>query len=496
MEEQMREGDVLAGKYRIGQTLGRGAMGVVVAAEHLLLKEPVAIKLMTCERLDQAIERFLQEARAARKLRSEHVVRVIDVGTRDDGVPYIVMERLEGVDLAAHIARSGRVAIADAIDWVVEACDAVAEAHSKGIVHRDLKPANLFLVHRAGADPIIKVLDFGISKHSLTTQTLDAGSTVPSPGITEPRAILGSPFYMSPEQMDSARGVDAQTDIWSLGVTLFELVSGALPFTGANLLQVYKSMISDGPPTWPAKLAMLERSTELEPVFAKCWAVDRRLRYRDVGELALALAPFGSKRSQEYARRIARIEAGAERGERPSPSPETTGTVASVRAGRSGVSSRLRQAVLFGTGAAILTASVAVGVAIRPMIGSSAAAPAPLAEHAATHFDPPAAPPSATSSPIAPSGAPTAQPKSVASSNLADEHSPKALILSATHTSNTNPLAAGGRPVSPSAAPTAMTAPQASSPAASAAPVASEASAHPASSASSANPDYIFETRH
>jgi serine/threonine-protein kinase len=289
----MREGDVLAGRYRIGRRLGEGSMGEVVAAEHLLLKEPVAIKFMTAERCqdEHAIARFLQEARAVRRIQNDHVVRVLDVAVQDDGVPYLVMEYLEGKDLAAMLASSKRVSIRDATTWILEACEGVGEAHRMGIVHRDLKPANLFLREGPNGKPTIKVLDFGISKTTrVAPATLDAGNTEPSARLTGARAILGSPSYMAPEQMDAPQDVDARSDIWSLGVTLFELVTGELPFSGQTILQIYTSIRSGDPDRWRRQLATVPGP--LATVIEKCLAVDRNDRFASTAELAAALAPL------------------------------------------------------------------------------------------------------------------------------------------------------------------------------------------------------------
>ncbi|HEY3500068.1 MAG TPA: serine/threonine-protein kinase, partial [Polyangiaceae bacterium] len=218
---ELRPGQVLAGKYAVERVLGRGGMGVVVAAQHLQLFHHVAIKLMLPEVAanSEAVLRFVREARAVTRIKSEHVVRVSDVGTLDSGEPFMVMEYLEGADLGALLLQRGPLPIAEAAEYVLQACDAIAEAHALGIIHRDLKPPNLYLSRRADGSPVVKVLDFGISK----------AQTAAGDAMTRTSALMGSPLYMSPEQMTSSRDVDPRSDIWSLGIILYKLVSGRLP---------------------------------------------------------------------------------------------------------------------------------------------------------------------------------------------------------------------------------------------------------------------------
>src|SRR4051812_29611172 len=209
----VREGDVLAGKYRVDKILGAGGMGVVVAAHHVQLDERVAIKFLLPEALGnaEAVARFAREARAAVKIKSEHVARVIDVGTLETGAPYMVMEYLEGGDLSQVLASRGPLPVEEAVEYVLQACEAIAHAHALGIVHRDLKPANLFLIRRPDGTNAIKVLDFGISK------VMPGKSASSDNAMTRTRTVMGSPLYMSPEQMASTRDVDGRTDLWALG---------------------------------------------------------------------------------------------------------------------------------------------------------------------------------------------------------------------------------------------------------------------------------------
>ncbi|MBM4363359.1 MAG: serine/threonine protein kinase, partial [Deltaproteobacteria bacterium] len=237
-------GEVLAGKYRVERVLGQGGMGVVVQAMHLQLEERVAVKFLLPEYAvhAEASTRFLREARAAVKIKSEHVARVIDVGTLESGAPYMVMEYLAGRDLADVLEQRGPLPVEEVVEYVLQACEALAEAHALGIVHRDLKPANLFLTKRADGSAQVKVLDFGISKAGVSS---DSGA---DQSLTKTSAMMGSPLYMSPEQMRSARSVDARSDLWSLGAILFELMAGRPPFSGESLPELLARVLTDPAP--------------------------------------------------------------------------------------------------------------------------------------------------------------------------------------------------------------------------------------------------------
>ena len=300
-ESPVSEGQVLAGKYRVEKVLGSGGMGVVVAAWHLELEQRVAVKFLhplAMERPDTA-ERFRREARSAAKIRSEHVARVIDVGIMEGGLPYMVMEFLDGHDVSEEMQRAGLLAIPDAIHFVLQALEALAEAHSAGIVHRDLKPANLFLAARPDGTRIIKVLDFGISKSLFGTSVADMS-------LTRTAALIGSPLYMSPEQMRSAKDVDTRTDIWSLGVMLYEMLTGRPPYTGDSIPALCASLLNDQPV--PMHQLRPEIAPSLEEAVMRCLAKDREQRFRTVSELARALAPFGTSASQVHVDRASRVQ--------------------------------------------------------------------------------------------------------------------------------------------------------------------------------------------
>ncbi len=225
--ERVRVNDVIDGKWRIDAELGAGGMGVVFAATDLRLGRTVAIKLLKSELVSstELVQRFMREARASARLTSEHACRIYEVGELATGTPYIVMELLEGMDLARTIRR-GPLTVELAADYVAQACEALAEAHAIGIVHRDFKPANLFLTKSRGGAPLVKVLDFGIA----TAFPDDSDKT-----LTATHAVIGSPQYMSPEQLATPRAVDPRSDVWSIGVTLYQLVSGTFPFAGETV---------------------------------------------------------------------------------------------------------------------------------------------------------------------------------------------------------------------------------------------------------------------
>ncbi|HRH01171.1 MAG TPA: serine/threonine-protein kinase, partial [Polyangiaceae bacterium] len=258
------ENELLAGKYRVERVLGEGGMGVVVRAIHTQLEQPVALKFLQPEALKRPalVARFAREAKALARLTTEHVARVIDVGTLDSGAPYIVMEYLDGEDLAALLDRRGRLPIGEAATYLLQACEAIAEAHAARIVHRDLKPANLFLARQRDGGSIIKVLDFGIAK------ALDDDAS-----LTKTSAGLGSAHYMAPEQMRNAKSCDERADLWACGVILFELTTGLVPFEGDSVHEVVAAVIEQRrhslqdllPGAPPALSALVDRCLEVDP---------------------------------------------------------------------------------------------------------------------------------------------------------------------------------------------------------------------------------------
>ncbi|WP_437952701.1 protein kinase [Sorangium sp. So ce296] len=291
-------GEIVGGKYRIEHVIGQGGMGVVVAARHTTLKRRVALKFLLPEenRDAQDVTRFLREAQAAAAITSQHVAHVIDVGTTEAGVPYFVMELLRGINLAELIEQRGPLSIEDAVGYVLEVCEAIAEAHALGIVHRDLKPSNIFLAEREDGSSQIKVIDFGISK------TLDAGALGADSKLTATRMILGSPPYMSPEHVRSARNVDTRTDIWAIGVILYEMLTARRPFEAEAASAIFASIVADPPA--PPRRHRADIPDELERVILSCLEKRPYLRPQTVADLARSLAPLAPERARAPLERI------------------------------------------------------------------------------------------------------------------------------------------------------------------------------------------------
>jgi len=262
-------------------------MSLVVLAWHLELEQEVAIKVLHGPNIDgsDAAQRFRREARAAARIRSEHVSRVLDVGTLANGSPFMVMEYLEGNDLSDELARRGPLPVEEVVVYVLQAIEALAEAHAAGIVHRDLKPENLFLAARADGSRIIKVLDFGISKSIAPNSITDLS-------LTKTSSFVGSPLYMSPEQMRSSRSVDQRTDIWSLGAILYEAVAGKLPYFAESIAELCTKLLHEAPP--PMSQVRSGLPPGFETVVLRCLEKDRERRYTTVAELARALVPFAA----------------------------------------------------------------------------------------------------------------------------------------------------------------------------------------------------------
>jgi eukaryotic-like serine/threonine-protein kinase len=283
-----RAGERIGGKWVVEGSLGFGGMGAVLAARHADLGQRVAIKLLLPQHADnsEASARLLREARAVVGMRSEHIARVFDVDRDQRGVPYIVMERLEGTDFHHLLRRVGVLTIGEAVGHVLQACSALTEAHALGLVHRDLKPANLFLAELPDGRTVVKVLDFGISKSTRPGSHAE-------PSLTGTEHVLGSLHYMSPEQLRNSRNVDARSDIWSLGVILYRMVSGRLPFDDQGTANYLQRLIWDAPT--PLAALVPTAPPDFVEVVERCLEKSPEMRPESVGALVAALTPHAAR---------------------------------------------------------------------------------------------------------------------------------------------------------------------------------------------------------
>lgn len=278
-------GSHFAGRFVVERLLGQGGMGIVFAARHSELDELVAVKVMLPEVAAnaEAAARFQREARASVRIKSDYIVRVLDVSRLEDGTPYMVMEYLDGENLDEHLSKHRPIAIETAARYLIEACDAIAAAHAIGIVHRDLKPQNLFLAKQGDETNRIKVLDFGISKVSEKLSSSEAA-------LTRTSSLMGSPLYMSPEQMQSARTVDHRADIWALGCVLFELLTDTPPFNGGSIPELCAAVLTKQPPLASTLRSDLPKA--IDAIISRCLEKTPDARYSTVAQLALDLLAF------------------------------------------------------------------------------------------------------------------------------------------------------------------------------------------------------------
>jgi serine/threonine-protein kinase len=277
----VRIGDVVDDKYRIERQLGSGGMGIVVAARHLKLGELVALKFLRLEHAGDSHlgERLKREAQATFRLRSEHSVRAMDVGQLPSGSVYIVMELLEGEDLRSILSARGTLPEKDAVSYALQVCDALEDAHALGIIHRDLKPQNLFLARQPRGTSILKVLDFGVSK--LDPARFDAAP------MTDPEGAVGTPRYMAPEQWGSGTQVDARTDVWALGMILYEMLTGSVP-NGRRSAAERQALLMAGA-IQSLRALRPEVTPGIEHVVLRCLRADPDRRWRSARRLAVAL---------------------------------------------------------------------------------------------------------------------------------------------------------------------------------------------------------------
>jgi tRNA A-37 threonylcarbamoyl transferase component Bud32 len=403
-------------------------MATVVAATHLGLGRKVALKFMRPGVLDdaEATGRFLREARAAATLRSEHVAQVMDVEVdSDSGLPYIVMEYLEGRDLGSVLKTQGVPPVADTVDYLLQACEGLAEAHAKGIVHRDLKPANIFLTRGPDGAPLVKVLDFGISKLNEAAQS----------GIfqlTQPRSTIGSPQYMSPEQMIASPDVDARADIWALGVMLYELLAGRPPFVAATFVELCLEVTNTAHPPLQRRVPGL--APGLVAVVDRCLQKRPAARFANLAALAAALVPHGRPGGELCAARVAGT-LGLGSGSRPLDPSDTARLPRFRGASRRAIGIGLTAGLLAGAaivGSLLISRSRAVvpaapgistvGAPTAEPSGSAKApaesptpAPPPAAAAPTPEETPPAvAPPVAGKAPLVAQPTPTTRPSTTA----------------------------------------------------------------------------------
>jgi len=435
-------GEIVAGKYRVTDVIGKGGLATVVAATHEQLKERVALKLLLPEWSDdpRVVERFVREARAATKIRSEHVVRVFDAGWSDAGAPYIVMEYLEGKDLDAVLSSAGPLAIETAVDYVAQACEAIAEAHAASIIHRDLKPANLFLTYRSDGSPCIKVIDFGISR----IRRDPFGEC-----LTDPSMVMGSPHYIPPEQLQSTHDADERSDVWALGAILHELLAGKPAFGGSG-----PAALANSAHATPLPLSSIRSDVPeaLEATVLVALEKDPANRFRSVGELALAIASHGTEHARAAAQRAVRVLDAAGLGSAPGerrPTPDAL--VRSIVAQRTTVQPPLRRAPPAGAVATLFFGGLVGGALFVATHATSSNPAAPRADAPARPL-----PPAPTASP---------EPASAAPSSPVPSAPP---ARSAPTASYVRRWTAPPRPWTPPAAPPAAPAPTVSAPAPSA----------------------------
>lgn len=281
-------GTILLDKYYVERVLGRGGMGFVVAVRHTSLNELFAMKLLRqdLQSKTEAHERFLREAQALARLRGEHAVRVQDVGTLADGCPYMLMEYLQGKDLKQVVEERGPLPVEDAALYMMQACEAIAEAHEQGIIHRDLKPANLFLTTRPNGTPCVKVLDFGISKDTIAA----------SPDLTRTNAFIGSPAYVSPERLANNRIATAQSDIWAIGIVLYELMDGRVPFRAKIIADLVTKILTT--PHVPLNQRRPGIPDEFEAIVQRCLEKRPERRYASVRDIIYDLEPFAARQQR------------------------------------------------------------------------------------------------------------------------------------------------------------------------------------------------------
>lgn len=378
--EQVRVGDLLAQRYRVERVHRRGALAVTVEALHTQLGQRVAIRLLAADprAYPEAVARFVRGARLAVQYQNEHTARITDVGTLESGSPYIVAEFLAGSDLQRVLRVREWLPVPEAVDYILQACEGLSEAHAHDVVHRNLKPSNLFVTRRDGAKRLV-VLDFGVSEDPLTDAAINLG------GISSAGKSLA---YLAPEQIRDPSSVDARADIWALGAILHEMLTGSALYD-AHSTPGLLAMIAADPPV-PVSHLRPEIPAELESIVLRCLAKQPEERPASVGALANALKPFASAEGHDSVERVSQTLGRRSRSTRPPPLPGQASTRAIVRVPPPPKAAPpvlvqapapLRRLAELALTALVLAGACALGVyvAIRSMEGALAAAVAPRA---------------------------------------------------------------------------------------------------------------------
>jgi serine/threonine protein kinase len=375
-----RIGEVLAEKYRIVRFMGEGGMGAVYEAQHEVVGRRFAVKFLHTDlaRRQDILDRFKREARAAGELESENIASVIDFGQTQDGIPYLVMELLQGEDLAHLLAREGKLPVVRAVNLVIQACRGIEAAHAAGIIHRDLKPENLFVCRRGDGSDLVKILDFGIAKLAGTALDVVAAS------VTNPGATLGTPFYMPPEQARGENAIDHRADIYGLGVILFEALSGQKPHPGDSYnVILYHILTQPAVPLASLRPGLPDGLAELVHL---ALSPDPNARPASAKELAHALSRHAGREALRAGSQLnLRVTRSSASRREPSPQasePSTSPTVAIARR------RRWRWLALL---AVITVAGAAAALLVRPREGVHPRGEAPLAPVAAPKPAEPAA---------------------------------------------------------------------------------------------------------